>query len=130
MARMPTGTALGLTALVAVIVLFSLGSTLVKLAETPGITVAFWRMVLCCSCIWWAILWVTERRWLSRADLRASLVPGIAFGLNITVVLHRRHQAPPSPPPSSPARSRRSSWCRSGPSSSRSGCGSVRSCSA
>lgn len=83
MARMPTGTTLGLTALVAVIVLFSAGSTLVKLAETPGITVAFWRMLLC-SLIWWAILWITEKRWLSRADLRASLIPGIAFGLNIT----------------------------------------------
>lgn len=83
MARMPEGKALGLTVLVAVILLFSAGSTLVKLAETPGITVAFWRMLLC-SAIWWAILWATERRWLSWADLKASLLPGIAFGLNIT----------------------------------------------
>lgn len=82
-ARMPQGKALGLTALVAVILLFSAGSTLVKLAETPGITVAFWRMVLC-TFIWWAILWVTERRFISKADLKASLLPGIAFGLNIT----------------------------------------------
>ena len=81
-ARLPEGKALGLTALMMVILLFSAGSTLVKLAHTPGITVAFWRMLLC-TAIWWAILWVTERRWLSRADLVASIVPGIAFGLNI-----------------------------------------------
>ena len=34
--RRPQGRALGLTALVAVILLFSAGSTLVKLSETPG----------------------------------------------------------------------------------------------
>ncbi len=81
--RRPQGRALGLTALVAVIVLFSAGSTLVKLAETPGVAVAFWRMVLC-SFIWIGILRVTEQRWLSWADIRPALIPGIAFGLNIT----------------------------------------------
>lgn len=81
--RRPEGRALGLTALVAVIVCFSAGSTLVKLAHTPGVTIAFWRMVLC-TFVWWGILWVTEHRLLTVADLKASLVPGIAFGLNIT----------------------------------------------
>lgn len=81
--RKPEGRALGLTALVAVIICFSAGSTLVKLAHTPGVTIAFWRMVLC-TFIWWAILWVTEHRLLTMADLKASLLPGIAFGLNIT----------------------------------------------
>lgn len=73
---------LGMSAIVGVILFFSWGSTLVKLAETPGVTVAFWRMLLC-SGIWIGILRVTEGRWLSRADLRASLVPGVVFGLNI-----------------------------------------------
>ena len=73
----------GLVALIAVIALFSVGSTLVKLADTHGVTVAFWRMCLC-SLIWWAILWFSEHRWLRLADLKASLVPGIAFGVNIT----------------------------------------------
>lgn len=81
--RKPQGRALGLTALVAVIVCFSAGSTLVKLAHTPGVTIAFWRMLLC-TFIWWTILWVSEHRLLTVADLKASLVPGIAFGLNIT----------------------------------------------
>lgn len=73
----------GLFALLAVIVLFSMGSTLVKLSHTHGVTVAFWRLCVS-SLIWWAILWFSEHRWLSLADLKASLVPGIAFGLNIT----------------------------------------------
>jgi len=81
--RRPQGRALGLTALVAVIACFSLGSTLVKLAHTPGVTVAFWRMILC-SFIWIGILRVTERRWLAWSDIRPAMVPGIAFGLNIT----------------------------------------------
>lgn len=81
--RRPEGRALGLTALVAVIVLFSGGSTLVKLSQTPGVAVAFWRMVLC-SFIWIGILRATERRWLCWADIRPALIPGIAFGLNIT----------------------------------------------
>jgi drug/metabolite transporter (DMT)-like permease len=75
--------AVGLLALVVVIALFSVGSTLVKLAHTHGVTVAFWRMCLC-SLIWWAILWFSEHRWLRLDDLKASLVPGISFGLNIT----------------------------------------------
>lgn len=81
--RRPQGRALGLTALVAVILLFSAGSTLVKLSETPGVAVAFWRMLLC-SFIWIGILRVTEQRWLNWADLRPALVPSIAFGLSIT----------------------------------------------
>jgi drug/metabolite transporter (DMT)-like permease len=78
----PQGRSLGLLALVAVILCFSAGSTLVKLSHTPGVTVAFWRMLLCTG-IWLGILRVTEGRWLTRADLRAALVPGFVFGLNI-----------------------------------------------
>mgnify|MGYP003350695825 FL=1 len=76
------GRALGLAALTVVILCFSAGSTLVKLAHTPGVTIAFWRMLLC-SCIWIGILRFTEHRWLNLADLRAALVPGLIFGLNI-----------------------------------------------
>ena len=69
-------------ALVGVILAFSLGSTLVKLAHTQGVTIAFWRMILC-SLIWLVILRVAEHRWLSWADIRPALVPGVLFGLNI-----------------------------------------------
>lgn len=77
------GRAGGLLALIAVILCFSMGSTLVKLAHTHGVTIAFWRMCLC-SLIWWAILWFSEHRWLRLDDLKAALVPGLAFGVNIT----------------------------------------------
>jgi len=73
---------MGLAALVIVILCFSAGSTLVRLSHTPGVTVAFWRMLLC-SVIWIGILRITEGRWLAWSDLRPALIPGIAFGLNI-----------------------------------------------
>ncbi|MBI4884818.1 MAG: DMT family transporter [Actinobacteria bacterium] len=75
---------IGLLALAVVIVSFSVGSTLVRLSHTHGVTIAFWRMCLC-SLIWWVILWSSEGRWLRLDDLKASLVPGVAFGANITV---------------------------------------------
>jgi drug/metabolite transporter (DMT)-like permease len=79
----PQGRALGLLALTVVIICFSGGSTLVKLAHTPGVTIAFWRMILC-TFIWVGILRFTEGRWLTLDDLRVALVPGIIFGLNIS----------------------------------------------
>jgi drug/metabolite transporter (DMT)-like permease len=74
---------LGLTAVSLAIVAFSLGSTLVKLAETPGVTIAFWRMVVC-SFTWAVIMRVIDGRWLQWSDVRAALLPGFLFGLNIT----------------------------------------------
>lgn len=77
------GRTLGFIALGIAILSFSAGSTLVKLSHTPGVTVAFWRMLLC-SAIWIVILRVSEQRWLAWDDIRAALLPGVAFGLNIT----------------------------------------------
>lgn len=77
------GRTLGFLALGVAILSFSAGSTLVKLSHTPGVTVAFWRMLLC-SAIWVVILRVSEQRWLAWDDIRAALLPGVAFGLNIT----------------------------------------------
>ena len=76
------GRTAGLLALGLVILSFSMGSTLVKLSHTPGVTVAFWRMIVC-SVIWIVIMRVTDGRWLNWADIKASLVPGVLFGLNI-----------------------------------------------
>ncbi len=81
--RNAQGRTLGFLALGVAILSFSAGSTLVKLAHTPGVAVAFWRMLLC-SAIWIGILRVREQRWLQWDDIRAALLPGIAFGLNIT----------------------------------------------
>ena len=71
--------ALGVAALLATLFCFSFGSTLIKLSETPGVTVAFWRLLLC-SGIWVLILRIAEHRWPTREGFRAALVPGIAFG--------------------------------------------------
>lgn len=74
---------LGLAALSLAVLTFSMGSTLVQLAESHPLHISFWRMVVC-SAGWWAIARVVDGRYPSRSDLRAGLLPGVVFGLNIT----------------------------------------------
>jgi len=74
---------LGVLAVVGLVVAFSLSSTLVKRAETPGVLVAFWRLVTV-SLAWNVVLWCTGRRVRLR-DVRAVWLPGIFFGLNLAV---------------------------------------------
>jgi drug/metabolite transporter (DMT)-like permease len=74
---------LGVIAVVGLVVAFSFSSTLVKRAESPGVLVAFWRMVTV-SVVWNLILWSTGRR-VTLRDLRQVLVPGVFFGLNLAV---------------------------------------------
>jgi drug/metabolite transporter (DMT)-like permease len=75
--------ALGVLAVVGLVIAFSLSSTLVKRAESPGVLVAFWRMVAV-SVVWNAYLWTTGRR-VTLRDVRQALVPGVFFGLNLAV---------------------------------------------
>jgi drug/metabolite transporter (DMT)-like permease len=75
--------ALGVLAVVGMVVAFSLSSTLVKRAESPGVLVAFWRMVTV-SVVWNVVLWSTGRR-IRLRNVRQALVPGIFFGLNLAV---------------------------------------------
>jgi drug/metabolite transporter (DMT)-like permease len=82
-ARTLSAKTLGVLAVVGLVVAFSLSSTLVKRAETPGVLVAFWRM-LTVSLLWNAILWTTGRRVRMR-DVRRVYIPGIFFGLNLAV---------------------------------------------
>jgi drug/metabolite transporter (DMT)-like permease len=70
-------------AVIGLVVAFSLSSTLVKRAETPGVLVAFWRM-LTVSLAWNVVLWITGRR-VTTADVRAVWIPGVFFGLNLAV---------------------------------------------
>ena len=81
--RALSGKTLGVLAVVALVVAFSLSSTLVKRAESPGVLVAFWRMVTV-SLVWNAVLWTTGRR-VTLRDVRQVVVPGIFFGLNLAV---------------------------------------------
>jgi drug/metabolite transporter (DMT)-like permease len=81
--RALSGKTLGVLAVVALVVAFSLSSTLVKRGESPGVLVAFWRMVTV-SLVWNAVLWTTGRR-VTLRDVRQVVVPGIFFGLNLAV---------------------------------------------
>jgi drug/metabolite transporter (DMT)-like permease len=74
---------LGVLAVLGLVVAFSFSSTLVKRAESPGVLVAFWRMVTV-SVLWNAVLWSTGRR-VTLRDIRQVLVPGVFFGLNLAV---------------------------------------------
>jgi drug/metabolite transporter (DMT)-like permease len=70
-------------AVVGMVVAFSLSSTLVKRAESPGVLVAFWRLATV-SILWNLYLWSTGRR-VTMRHVRQALVPGIFFGLNLAV---------------------------------------------
>ena len=75
--------ALGVIAVVGMVIAFSLSSTLVKRAESPGVLVAFWRMI-CVSVVWNAVLWTTGRH-ITMANVRQAFLPGMFFGLNLAV---------------------------------------------
>jgi drug/metabolite transporter (DMT)-like permease len=75
--------ALGVLAVVGLVIAFSLSSTLVKRAESPGVLVAFWRMVTV-SVVWNLVLWSTGRR-ITMENVRRVWVPGVFFGLNLAV---------------------------------------------
>jgi drug/metabolite transporter (DMT)-like permease len=71
----------GALAVVGVVVAFSLSSTLVKRAESPGVLVAFWRMAVV-SVVWNAYLISTGRR-VTLRHVRQAFIPGVFFGLNL-----------------------------------------------
>src|SRR3954447_13649899 len=78
-----SGRTLGVLAVVGLVIAFSLSSTLVKRAETPGVLVAFWRMIAV-SLVWNAVLWSSGRR-ITMREVRQVYIPGIFFGLNLAV---------------------------------------------
>jgi drug/metabolite transporter (DMT)-like permease len=71
----------GALAVVGVVVAFSLSSTLVKRAESPGVLVAFWRMTVV-SVVWNLYLRSTGRR-VTGKNVRQALIPGVFFGVNL-----------------------------------------------
>src|SRR3954464_13354953 len=82
-ARAFSAKAPGVLAVVGVIVAFSLSSTLVKRAESPGVLVAFWRLLIA-TAVWNVFLWCTGRR-VNMRDVRQALLPGALFGLNLAI---------------------------------------------
>src|SRR3954451_11744481 len=77
------GKTLGVLAVVGLVVAVSLSSTLVKRAESPGVLIAFWRMITV-SLIWNVALGLSGRH-VTWANVRQVFVPGIFFGLNLAV---------------------------------------------
>ena len=75
---------IGLVAMIAVVLTFSAGSTIVKKSGVPGPTVAFWRM-LGASVIWMVMLRVTEHRFVTARELRRSALAGMLIGINTTL---------------------------------------------
>jgi drug/metabolite transporter (DMT)-like permease len=71
----------GALAVVGLVIAFSLSSTLVKRAETPGVLVAFWRLAMV-SIIWNLYLRSTGRR-VTLRDVRQAFVPGVFCGVNL-----------------------------------------------
>jgi drug/metabolite transporter (DMT)-like permease len=70
-------------AVIGLVAAFSLSSTLVKRAETAGVLVAFWCMLMV-TVLWNLVLWSSGRR-VTRADVRQVWLPGVFFGLNLAV---------------------------------------------
>src|SRR5204862_4431384 len=50
---------------------------------SPGVLVAFWRMVTV-SVVWNVVLWSSGRR-VTMANVRQAFLPGVFFGLNLAV---------------------------------------------
>lgn len=73
----------GLIAMSMAVLAFSVSSSLVKLSETPGSVIAFWRMIVT-AFVWQGILLATGRR-TTLTHLKIALVPGILFGLNLAM---------------------------------------------
>src|SRR4051812_10623245 len=81
--RSSSARTVGVVAVLTMVAAFSLSSTLVKRAESPGILLAFWRMITV-SLAWNGYLWCTGRR-VTVDDVRQALVPGVFFGLNLAI---------------------------------------------
>jgi drug/metabolite transporter (DMT)-like permease len=75
--------AFGVLAVVGMVIAFSLSSTLVKRADSPGVLVAFSRMITV-SVVWNVYLWSTGRR-ITMRNVRQAFVPGVFFGLILAV---------------------------------------------
>ena len=73
----------GALAVVGVVIAFSLSSTLVKRANSPGVLLAFWRLATV-SVVWNLYLRCTGRR-VTMRHVRQALIPGVFFGLNLAI---------------------------------------------
>ena len=73
----------GVVAVMSASLFWSFGGVLGKSTGASGIVLSFWRLWIA-SAVLLSIAAITHR-WPSRADLRASFVAGVLFGLNLCV---------------------------------------------
>jgi drug/metabolite transporter (DMT)-like permease len=79
--RIVSSKAFGVVAVAITIVTFSLGSTLVKKADTAAELVAFWRMII--TAVVWNVIVLASRKRTTIRNLRLAALPGIFFGFDI-----------------------------------------------
>lgn len=75
---------LGWAAVAVAVLCFSLGSTVVKSADAPGVMIAWWRLAAT-AVVWNLILLATGRR-TTWANIKQCAIPGLFFGLNLSIV--------------------------------------------
>ena len=79
---------IGLGAILASVVLFSLSLSIIKWPGVPGSVIAFWRLIGS-TILWWVVLLIRRRRsgaaLPSRGTARLMIVPALFFGLNISI---------------------------------------------
>lgn len=88
MAERLSGRALGLLAMTVAVVSFSSSSSLIKWADSTGSAIAFWRLIGAVIG-WWSVVAIgrlrNKRRLPAASTWRLTIVPGLAFGANISV---------------------------------------------
>lgn len=87
--RIQSATTKGVIAILIAVVGLSLGSTMVKSTGSPGPVVAFWRL-LAGAILWHGFIAINgfrtkTSRAVNRAAWRAATLPGIAFGVNLSL---------------------------------------------
>jgi len=79
---------IGVLAVLAAVLFFSISSTLIKWADAPGPAIAFWRMVVAVGA-WWTVLLIHHLRTgaplPSRETWRRVTPAGLFFGANIAL---------------------------------------------
>jgi len=78
-----SASAIGLMAIVVAVLAFSSSSSIVRLADAPATAVAFWRMSIAVV-LWHGWMAIKGIR-ITRAQWRRAILPGVCFGLNITL---------------------------------------------
>ena len=79
----PTTRGAGVVAVLWASLFWSFGGVLGKSAGASGVVLSFWRLWIACAVL--VVIAAVTRRWPSWADVRASFVAGVLFGLNLCV---------------------------------------------